>query len=351
MRFQIQIIVACYAALLLIFLLSKKDKKKHNQVFSFFIGAILLNLGFEILNELKVLTDTISFNSFIGFLYGPILWIYVQSIVKKSIPKATKYYLHFIPSIIILVLESTFYLGSFHQAFPLWKIIASVMVLHAFIYAIRISNWTKKMKGNKKARPVLNWLKILSRGFFMLLLLYSLEVGAVLMDNFDLFFVLNIISLILLALIMNVMVYYGLANPKIFNDSIKYRYSKLSNSCKEEFILKIEAHLKNKEPFLDPELTLKLLANQLAIRSSHLSQIINEHYQQSFKDFINSYRITKAKALLKVHPDMYTKEVMYESGFHSKSTFHYVFKKHTGMSPSEFRESIIKKEKESSKVF
>ena len=57
-------------------------------------------------------------------------------------------------------------------------------------------------------------------------------------------------------------------------------------------------------------------------------------------DFINTYRIEKAKERL-LHPKDEKEtilEVMYEVGFNSKSSFNTVFKKKTGLTPSQYKD-------------
>jgi AraC-like DNA-binding protein len=93
------------------------------------------------------------------------------------------------------------------------------------------------------------------------------------------------------------------------------------------------------KPWLDPDLTLEQLAGQLALRPRVLSQVINEDLGQNFFEFINRYRIGEAKALLMDPADkkMTVLEVLYQVGFNSKSSFNTLFKKQTGVTPSEFK--------------
>jgi len=60
---------------------------------------------------------------------------------------------------------------------------------------------------------------------------------------------------------------------------------------------------------------------------------------QNFYDFINRYRILEAKQLLTnpKDPKITVLEVLYEVGFNSKSSFNTLFKKYTGLTPTEFR--------------
>ncbi|MDX1667550.1 MAG: helix-turn-helix domain-containing protein, partial [Saprospiraceae bacterium] len=81
------------------------------------------------------------------------------------------------------------------------------------------------------------------------------------------------------------------------------------------------------------------LAEMLDLPAKTLSQVINESLDQHFFDFINQYRIEEAKRLLCLSKNSFTTilEVMYAAGFNSKSSFNTAFKKHTGTTPSQFR--------------
>ena len=90
------------------------------------------------------------------------------------------------------------------------------------------------------------------------------------------------------------------------------------------------------EPFLTDKLNIHQLAASLGVSSKHLSQVINQNSDQSFYDFINGYRIEKSKTLL-LDPQLRVSDVMYEVGFSAKSTFNSLFKRSTGMTPTQFR--------------
>jgi ligand-binding sensor domain-containing protein/AraC-like DNA-binding protein len=125
----------------------------------------------------------------------------------------------------------------------------------------------------------------------------------------------------------------------------KYLLSNLEFAKAAAYQKKLEEYMHSEKPYLDPALTLAILAEKLAIPVKHLSQIVNEHFGQNFNDFINSYRIRTAIAKLS---DVKTREdkllkIAFESGFNSKSVFNAAFKKNTGFSPSEFRQRLAAK--------
>jgi AraC-like DNA-binding protein len=64
----------------------------------------------------------------------------------------------------------------------------------------------------------------------------------------------------------------------------------------------------------------------------------------SFYDFINTYRVEKAKQLLTegAYRNAKVIHIAYDSGFSHKSTFLRSFKKVTGHTPSEFRKKSKK---------
>ncbi|MBN1397426.1 MAG: AraC family transcriptional regulator, partial [Bacteroidetes bacterium] len=70
-----------------------------------------------------------------------------------------------------------------------------------------------------------------------------------------------------------------------------------------------------------------------------LSEIINNSLNQNFYDFINSYRIKESKLMLedKENKRKTVLEILYAVGYNSKSSFNVAFKKHTGMTPSQFK--------------
>lgn len=121
----------------------------------------------------------------------------------------------------------------------------------------------------------------------------------------------------------------------------KYAGSTLTNAEKEQIKLQLLAYMQKEKPFLEPQLTIEELADMLKIKSKTLSQVINECLNQNFFDFINRYRIEEAKRLLTNPADkkITVLEVLYEVGFNSKSSFNTLFKKYTGLTPSEFKKA------------
>jgi AraC-like DNA-binding protein len=96
------------------------------------------------------------------------------------------------------------------------------------------------------------------------------------------------------------------------------------------------------KPFLNPSLTIQDISNELEIPVRELSVLINHQLGQHFYDFVNTYRIEHAMNILKdtTKSKVTILEILYEVGFNSKSSFNTAFKKHTGNTPTEYRNSL-----------
>jgi YesN/AraC family two-component response regulator len=53
------------------------------------------------------------------------------------------------------------------------------------------------------------------------------------------------------------------------------------------------------KPYLNSSLTIRNLAKQMDLPMRQLSVLINQYLNQHFFDFVNEYRINKAKEILK----------------------------------------------------
>ncbi len=113
------------------------------------------------------------------------------------------------------------------------------------------------------------------------------------------------------------------------------------NITNENAYYKEVCYLMEKEKlYRDPNIKLSTVSERIHISTNYLSQLINTLSGHNFSDFVNNYRIEEVKSKLK-HSEFVGYPVLsigLESGFNSKSAFYNSFKKHTGMSPTAFRE-------------
>jgi len=122
----------------------------------------------------------------------------------------------------------------------------------------------------------------------------------------------------------------------------KYQKTGLSIEEREHLDQRLTQIMQHKKPYLESEITINDLAGQLDTSVHKLSQVINEKHNRNFFDFINNYRINDVKQLLSNSElvDSKIESIAYDCGFNSKSSFYAIFKKHTSLTPTKYRENI-----------
>lgn len=86
---------------------------------------------------------------------------------------------------------------------------------------------------------------------------------------------------------------------------------------------------------------LKTLATRLGYDYHYMSRFFRQMFNMTFTDFVNSYRLETAIALLE-DPRKSITAIAYESGFQSLRSFNLFFKGQTGMTPSAYRKAFRK---------
>ena len=104
----------------------------------------------------------------------------------------------------------------------------------------------------------------------------------------------------------------------------------------------IDNAMETNKYFLDPDITLHTLAKMLELKPTLVSQSLNHIVKRNFFDYINKQRIDYDCHLLKTSTskEKNITEIMYESGFNSKSSFNTAFKKYLGVTPTSYRQRL-----------
>ena len=113
----------------------------------------------------------------------------------------------------------------------------------------------------------------------------------------------------------------------------------LSNEVLDQYHQKIESIIKSKSLYLRPKLCLDDLSIETGIPVKNVKQVLSEKLSLTFFEFISKYKIRRAKRLLtKIDDDHFSiSNVAIESGFNTDDSFVALFKKHTNMSPENYR--------------
>ena len=98
----------------------------------------------------------------------------------------------------------------------------------------------------------------------------------------------------------------------------------------------MDALMTEKNAWRDSNLTLSRTARRLGVPARDVSNAANRCAGENFSRYINGHRIRRAQELLR-ETDLPITEVMFESGFVSKSSFNTEFRRIVGQTPSGFR--------------
>ena len=152
----------------------------------------------------------------------------------------------------------------------------------------------------------------------------------------------------LIAIFLYYLSYQAYLHPNLFErlpESILERVEKDSHEsasdekAKSENSQLIERLMGENEYFLDHDLTISAFAKEIGISPRKISSIINQDFRKNFNEWVNDFRVKKAKELLeKDAENKYSIEgIGMDSGFKSRSALYAAFKNKLGCSPGEFR--------------
>jgi two-component system response regulator YesN len=88
--------------------------------------------------------------------------------------------------------------------------------------------------------------------------------------------------------------------------------------------------------YANPDLSLNEVSACVNLSPSHFSTIFSRETGETFKEYLTGVRIDKAKELLRT-TSLKSFEITYKIGYSDPHYFSVVFKKHTGLSPKQFR--------------
>lgn len=122
-------------------------------------------------------------------------------------------------------------------------------------------------------------------------------------------------------------------------DEDEKQQEKLVTEENLQLALRMEQVMQEEKLFLNLDFNIQELSKSCDSTVHVVSRILNNFHQKNFYDYVNSYRVEEAKRMLLCpEQELYTIEsVSKEVGFNSRSAFYSAFKKHTGLTPKEFK--------------
>lgn len=350
-----------------VLLLNKKSKSLPDRILTVWMLVISIHLTSYYLNYQgywELYPHLVGLTVPFPFFYGPLLYLYVLYSIKNDDQLNAKDYWHFLPVLIIYLYMCRFYFfysveekrlvdkGMINDFDTFSNILLVALVISGMaysIYAYKLLNKYKQLLDNNFSnteRINLNWLKSFIGGIGLIFLTVVIVLVTRDLMEFTFPFNLDYIFYTMLVLAITTLGYFGIRHENIFVDNlmfggieeskVSYKKSGLKEAVAATKYNALLDIMLTQQPYLEPKLTLNTLAQRLDISPNHLSQIINQFEQQNFNDFINKYRIEEFINRASQDSHLTFLALALESGFNSKSTFNAVFKKHKGLTPSQF---------------
>ncbi len=314
------------AVFLCVYLLTlKKGNRKANLFLAIVLLGLTIRIGKSILN---VYLDLEPWQRNLGIsgllLVGPFFWFYGRLLLAKEKRFGIKNYLHLIPFICFVMLCGIIP----NDARPSSLYFYLSVFVHLLIYLLLSARLFFKTKQHTN---------LAISGLYRNLLIGILLIWVFYMGNLAGLFPFYIGGAIFFSLLVYVFSFILLKKPLFAME--KYANSALGRNDSAKHLKQLKILFENEQLYLNCNLSLHQVAEKLGVSSRDLSQVINENEQQNFSEFVNRYRIEKAKDLL-IDPS-YAQEkiatVAYDCGFGNVTSFNLAFKSATQMTPSQYR--------------
>jgi len=330
-------------------------------LFSLHSFLILVNLN----NENSQLFQILPVN--LTLLYGPVLLTYVNELRSKTNDNKRFLLWHFSPFFVFLALTFLFFdNSSFYRILALSGAVSGLLYCIITLFILKdhkkhIVNLFSNIKGIS-----LNWIGKLVNGvviiWIVVFILVILKQIVQIEIPLNWFFV-------AIPLFISYIGYHGFKQQVVFQfvhnegyrnnqteievenpfikqeqtrlDDSSYKKSSLQEKDMEQIFKSLENTMKTEKLFLQANLNLQELSENVKIPQHHITQTLNKYKRQNFYDYVNAYRVEAFINKLKFgDADNFSLlGIAFDCGFNSKSSFNRVFKNITGKSPSEFKKN------------
>lgn len=346
---------------LVLFTMRKPPRLPHLLLGAFLAAYTISNTGSVFSHSGLISRYPHLFGVFMPFvlLVGPLLYLYILALTVPGFRLRTIHAIHALPFLLTVAVFSYFLyfrgasskadlIARFNAGQSLWMIEAylwfrlAVLLAYLALCGLALRSYSRTIRNNFSTleRISLNWLKLLvaayAAGFVAVLILVQIDVP----DS-----ALHICETAVILIIG----LRGMTQPEIFSrdpdraaetkPAVKYEKSSLTREQADRAERLLLAVMENDRLYLEEELSLPALAERIGLATSYVSQVLNERLQKNFYDFVNGYRVEEAQRILRDprRSDQKILTIAFDSGFASKAAFNRVFKRHTGMTPTEFK--------------
>lgn len=293
-------------------------------------------------------------------LIAPLLWFYASELTGHRVRFSGKLLLHFLSFFLIVLFSLTFnsiesevFAAFIKQNQKLLNVFFWIIVVIQFsgylyfVHKMLVAHQTLIQQEVSNTENVnISWVRFFLIVFLIINIFFLFNLFAVIHLRNDGW--LQKTTAALFSISVFALSFKGILQQEVFNTFLEQPPASTNNSTaitEPNLVLieKVVQYMIDKKPYLDAELTLTSLAKDLSMSRSQLSQLVNDGMGENFYDFVNKYRVEEVKRLMTA---LETKNfsllgIALEAGFKSKSTFNLIFKRFTGLTPSEYKKNLL----------
>ncbi|MGN7707568.1 helix-turn-helix domain-containing protein [Chryseobacterium sp. 22543] len=352
--------------------LFNSNSNKYLAYLLFALSIVLLNYVFEIEGAfisypLLRFIDNIDW----VFLLPVFTFLFIINRIDNAVKNRQKTYLYYIPFVYNSILNTAICLDTVAGIYKipesymyLVNILQMIQLLLAVIIILFLPFYSYFMIRHLKDSQEKKWVITLLTIIYLVLLVWLTTYMTGLFFGLDISSTMSVLALCA-TFIMHWTAYIGIYKYKLaknkdaiynlLNNSSVISYPDLQivqNSTPQEYkesitadnlyFQKLELLCKDQHIYTDSTLNREKVAEKLGISAGYLSQIVNTITGDNFAHYINQYRVKAVKEMIS-DPEFenYTLLTMgLESGFTSKTTFYNSFKKVTGQTPNEYKNTL-----------
>jgi AraC-like DNA-binding protein len=366
----------------ILFLAKSRSGISQKMLIVFFANAIFFLLYYySFLHKVRLLgAIAMFFGHGVGFLLGPMLLFQLKSLILPREKFIKSLFRHLIPfglvwlfiSVPVAISMATPYFKTFGKWYAQHDYYVNIpenvffMVYIALSLRLLKKIHTASQENSSADKNNLNWYKHLLIGFAAIVVLDTL------CTVYELFFPMipwNIGTIIAFGFVLMYVYlgYKGMFQAKILlPDFLLERLTPNETKTAAEEQRSVQKNpvraldgyshaeieqlkkdlyhtLETNKLYLNENLSISDLAEELGVSTKKLSELLNQHLDTNFYNLINHYRVNEVIARLSM-PDAEKYNLLgiaYECGFQSKASFNRIFKQKTGHSPSAYRKQRI----------
>lgn len=296
-------------------------------------------------------------NTFIGYCFLPLLYLYTIKIIRPEFVPSSRWYV-FIPFIIAAItffsvasvlatnVKAGHVLLNWYNTISLWTMIPIDLGLSSWI----IYHAQKSLARKSDER------KLIVQIAFIFLVSTTLSIVFIALQSFNLmgnYLARSIIYAIQILICIRIIAHRYAAVPEnsqpgqpevILQKLPEKRRELLSIDEMTHIILKLETVMTIEKYYRDSELTLDKLAEYTKFNKYHISETLNHFVHKPFYTFVNEYRIQEVRSRIEYLSgkefEINMLSLAYDAGFNSKSSFNRYFKEIMRETPTSYCKKI-----------